>query len=383
MNVWEAVAAPGTDPGLVERMVARLIGPRGHPLQIADDAVALTEELPNLDPVPAAADRQALLERLAPAVNRTQADAARVVAEGWQRLGVRAALVGDPAYPARLAAGWPANAAPALMSWRGPEEGLPVRPTVAIVGARRATPYGTGIAAWLAETASNAGVMVVSGGAVGIDAAAHRAALDGPGRTAVYLGCGHAVGYPRAHATPGGLFARIVDAGGWLLSELPPDAGPRPPNVRARNRLVAGGADVVVVVEGGERSGTLRTAELAAELGVQVLAVPGDVRAPGSQAPHKLLRDGAAPCAGPEDVLEAIGVAWTGDAPADRTSTLPEPILAALKGAWPRPVRIDELARTTDVTPSRILAAVTRARVAGELAESPEGVRLRRAPQAR
>ncbi|MGH3442246.1 MAG: DNA-processing protein DprA, partial [Nitriliruptorales bacterium] len=305
-EVWEEVAAPGSDPELVERLVARLLGPRGHPVRIVDEAIVLTEEDSRFDPVVDGAQRRTLLERLAPPPGTTERDAARVVAAKWRELEVRVALPGDPAYPVRLATGWPANRAPALLAWRGPESGMPDRPSVAIVGARRATAYGTGIASWLAESASSAGVTVVSGGAVGIDAAAHRAALDGPGRTAVYLGCGHAVGYPRAHARSGGLFDHILAAGGWLLSELPPDVGPRPANVLARNRLVAGAVDVVVVVEGGARSGTLRTAEAAAERGVQVLAVPGDVRAPGSQAPHRLLRDGAAPCTGPDDLLTAV-----------------------------------------------------------------------------
>src|SRR5690606_1664623 len=129
-------------------------------------------------------------------------------------------------------------------------------------------------------------------GAVGIDAAAHRAALESGGTTTVVLGCGHGVPYPRAHAVPGGLFDRVLDTGGALASELLPDEPPRAWQVRARNRLVAALVDVVVVVEGGARSGSLLTATAAADRGVTVMAVPGDVRAPGSVAPHRLLAEG-------------------------------------------------------------------------------------------
>ncbi|MEX0869263.1 MAG: DNA-processing protein DprA, partial [Nitriliruptoraceae bacterium] len=139
-----------------------------------------------------------------------------------------------------------------------------------------------------------AGARVVSGGAVGVDAAAHHASLASPGGTTVVLGCGHQVSYPRPHARTGGLFAQVVASAGTVCSELLPYEPPRPGAVRARNRVVAGLADVVVVVEGGTHSGSLLTASAAAEWGRTVLAVPGDVRAPGSQAPHRLLAEGAA-----------------------------------------------------------------------------------------
>jgi len=148
---------------------------------------------------------------------------------------------------------------------------------------------------------------------------------------------------------------------------------------------VAGLADVVVVVEGGERSGALLTAGAAAERGRTVLAVPGDVRADGSVAPHRLLSEGAAPCTGPPDLLQALGGPRCGEpvalgVAAAGLSTLPDDVHALLAARWPRPVRIDELARTTARAIGPLLAAITRARVAGELAEGPEGVRLRRAP---
>lgn len=362
---WADVAAPGTDPALLAATVERLrrVGPAALGRVVRERA----------DAAPAASPTELLRAVVPPVLPAGTGDA-----EGWRRLGVRVALAGDPSYPDRLAAGWPHAGGPPLLAVRGPLP-LPAGPAVAIVGARRATSYGTGVAAWLAEAAAAAGATVVSGGAVGIDAAAHGAAVDAG--TVVVLGCGHDVAYPRPHATAGGLFARILDRGGWLVSEHLPGAPPVAHHVRARNRIVAALADVVVVVEGSDRSGALVTAGEAAQAGVPVLAVPGDVRRPGSAAPHLLLREGAAPCTSPDDLLAALSLVAPADgAPAAASSTLPAEVHAALARAWPRPLRLDVLAEHAGVPAGRLLALVTRARIAGELAEGADGVRLTRAP---
>lgn len=355
-------------------------------MQLATEAAGRAEE---------GRGRDALLDLIAPEPPPSAVPLAASVAASWSRLGVVAAAVGDPSYPSRLSSGWPATGGPPLLAWRGPAAGLPAGPAVAIVGARRATSYGTGVAGWLAEAAAESGCAVVSGGAVGIDAAAHAAAVSAGGPTAVVLGCGHAVSYPRVHAVGGGLFDRVLDAGGWLYSELPPEARPHPSNVLARNRLVAGMVDAVVVVEGGERSGTLRTAAAALDRGVPVLAVPGDVRAPGSAAPHRLLAEGAAPCSGPRDLLELVGgvgstedgregtsLTSSGEAVGGTTSVsvLPDDVRGVLEDRWPRPVRVDELAERVGSSVGGLLGTLTRARMAGEIAEAVDGVVLRRAP---
>ncbi len=376
---WNEVVAEGTDPALLTRVVGRLTLRGAEPRSLAQEALER-----HLRPQLAQTGRDDLLAALAPPLDREGRRRADEVAATWQRLGVLAALVGDPAYPDRLADGWPATGAPPMLAWRGPASGLPKGPAVSIVGARRATPYGTGVAAWLASAASEAGALVVSGGAVGVDAAAHGAAIGTDGSTVVVLGCGHAVDYPRAHARPEGLFTRMLDHGGWLLSELPPTAEPRPFRVLARNRLVAGLADVVVVVEGGSRSGSLRTATAALDRGVPVMAVPGDVRAPMSAAPHALLADGAAPCREPADLLEALQVAGADrdedDDDGEGLTVLPPEVRRELARRWPRPIRLDQLAEVSGVPAPRLLGALTRARVAGEVAQSAEGIRLTRDP---
>jgi DNA processing protein len=312
----------------------------------------------------------------------------------WERLGVRVAIVGDPAYPARLAEGWPSIDAPTLLAWRGVPP-ADTGPSVAIVGSRAASSYGVDVAAWLAEAVAAAGGRVVSGGAVGVDAAAHRAASGLPGGTTVVLGCGHAVTYPAAHARRGGLFDRVLADGGTLLCELLPEVSAHPGVIRARNRIVAGLAEVTVVVEGGSRSGALITATAAAERGRAVLAVPGDVRAAGSAAPLRLLSEGAEPCSSPGDVLAhlpritsmrqavrrdvPVGAARASLRGVGSSSGLDPSVVRLLERAWPRPVDVDELVQACGVEAGPLLTMLTHARIAGSLEDVAGGVRLRRA----
>lgn len=238
MTAWDQVAAAGTDPDLLADVVAALV---------ADESGMRRRVGDRLD----GGARPSAALRAAVGTPPLMDVGAGAVREHWHRRGVRVVLLGDSAWPDRLTT---VADPPPLLAVRG---AMPAtdRPTVAIVGARASTPYGRGVAAWLAEAAADAGVHVVSGGAVGIDAAAHGAAADHAGGTTVVLGCGHAIDYPRPHAAAGGLFQRVVDGGGGLVSEFLPMVRPRAHRVRGRNRLVAGLADVVVVVEGGARSG--------------------------------------------------------------------------------------------------------------------------------
>jgi DNA processing protein len=370
MTAWDDLAAAGTDPNLLVDVVGALI---------ADESGTRRRVADLLDQ---GADPGAALRRAVGTPPLVDVGAGEV-RDRWRRHGVRVVLLGDPVWPDRLTT---VADPPPLLAMRGAMPDAE-RPTVAIVGARASTPYGRGVAAWLAEAAADAGVHVVSGGAVGIDAAAHGAAAELPGRTTVVLGCGHAINYPRPHASAGGLFDRVVDGGGGLMSEFLPMTRPQAHRVRGRNRLVAGLADVVVVVEGGARSGSLVTANAAADRGVTVLAVPGDVRAPGSAAPHRLLSEGAMPCTRPADLLDALGLMATGP-PTDpstgraRTtpSVLPGEVRDALATAWPRPVAVQDLAQQAHIDTGQLLAALTRARVAGEVAQTASGVVLRRPP---
>ena len=180
----------------------------------------------------------------------------------------------------------------------------PSGPRAAIVGSRRPSPYGEAVAEQLAADLARAGVVVISGLALGIDAAAHRGALVGGGVTVAVMGTGVDIVYPAAH---GKLAEDILTAGGALVSQFPDGTTPRRHNFPARNWTMAALSDVVVVVEAAERSGALITAEAALDLHKEVMAVPGSVFSPLSVGTHALIRDGAGLVQNARDVLAALG----------------------------------------------------------------------------
>jgi DNA processing protein len=169
---------------------------------------------------------------------------------------------------------------------------VPALPALAIVGARKATPYGLSLARRFARRAAQRGLVVVSGGAIGCDQAAHRGALEGGGLTVVVLGCGADVVYP---ARAGGLFEQVVASGGAILSEAPWGSSPSRWSFRTRNRLIAGLAQATLIVEAGLPSGTFSTADDTLAQGKEVLAVPGSIFARESQGSNHLIAQGAIP----------------------------------------------------------------------------------------
>ena len=181
-------------------------------------------------------------------------------------------------------------------------DGLEPGTAVTIVGSRRATSYGREVARELAREVSAAGLVVVSGLAFGIDACAHRGALDAGGRTLAVLGCGPDTSYPAAHRS---LWRRVAETGA-VVSELPPGSTPWRWTFSARDRIVAALAGMTVVVEAAARSGSLITADLAAELGRDLGAVPGPVTSRASAGPNELLAGGACVVRDGQDVLDAM-----------------------------------------------------------------------------
>jgi DNA processing protein len=175
---------------------------------------------------------------------------------------------------------------------------------VAIVGSRRPTPYGEAVAERLASDLAAAGAIVVSGLARGIDAAAHRGALDGGGITVAVLGTGVDVVYPAENSA---LAAELLERGGALVSEFADGTPPRRGHFPKRNWTMAALSDAVVVVEAAEGSGALITAEAALALGKEVMAVPGSIFSPLSVGSHQLLRDGAGLVQNARDVLAVLG----------------------------------------------------------------------------
>lgn len=177
---------------------------------------------------------------------------------------------------------------------------------VAVVGSRNATGYGTQLARSFGGVLARAGVTVTSGLARGIDGAAHEAVVSASGQAIAVLGCGIDRWYPASHRRLG---ESIVECGGAIVSEYPPGTPPAPWRFPVRNRIISGLSEAVVVVEAAERGGALITARLAADQGRTVLAVPGDVDRPTAIGANKLIRDGALPVLGPDDLLAVVETA--------------------------------------------------------------------------
>lgn len=207
-------------------------------------------------------------------------------------------------YPERVAN---APGAPLVLFGRGASAPLDRRrPTIAIVGSRRASSSSRAFAREIACELARRGALVVSGLAFGVDAEAHEGALES-GRaesTVAVVAHGLDIVYPTPHAE---LAARIIDAGGAVVSEYEPTEPPRRAHFLARNRIVAALADATVVVQAGERSGSLVTVRYAAEYGREVGVVPGPVWDSGFAGSHRLIRDGATLVASVEDVIELLG----------------------------------------------------------------------------
>jgi len=305
-----------------------------------------------------------------------RADAARL-REAERRLagcGARLVPFGADAYPERLAV---LEDAPPVLAVRGDVAALGER-AVAIVGSRAATAYGLHVARRVAAELGAAGVVVVSGLARGVDAAAHEACLEAGGRTLAVQACGPDRVYPAAHRR----LADRIAASGAVLSEFPPGTQPRPAFFPLRNRLISALARAVVVVEARERSGSLVTARHAADQGVEVFAVPGPITAPTSVGTNTLLRDGAAPLLDAADLFAALAwprtprAARDGGAfarPAASSALLSEDATAILAALAHEPAASDALARRLGRPPSALAAPLVELELAGRIAADRDG----------
>jgi DNA processing protein len=221
---------------------------------------------------------------------------------------------------------------------------------VAIVGSRSCSALGREVAHDLGRRLAGAGLPVVSGAANGIDEASHRGALAAPGRTVAVLGSGIDVAYPRSNAA---LLDRIL-ASGTVVSEYPPGVPAVPRNFPARNRIVAGLARALVVVEGAGKSGSRISVDHALDLGRDVFAVPGPVTSPLAEVPLALIREGATMIRGAGDLLDDLGITWSPHAP---PVDLPERERLVLE-ALTAPVPADALARDAGLSLSDTLTAL-------------------------
>lgn len=238
-------------------------------------------------------------------------------------------------------------------------DGLEPFEAVTIVGARRATSYGREVARELGRELASAGLVVVSGLAFGIDACAHRGALDA-GRTIAVLGCGPDVAYPATHRS---LWRQICERG-LVISELPPGATPWRWTFPARNRIMAALAGMTVVVEAAARSGSLITTDLAADLGRDLGAVPGPVTSRASAGPNALLASGAHVVRDAQDVLDAM--LGPGRRQIDRRAPDLDPDLQiALSAVEAGAASCDAVAAATDLSGPAAATALARLELLG------------------
>ena len=275
----------------------------------------------------------------------------------------------DPAYPGLLEE---LPDAPPLLFIEG-NPSLLERPQLAMVGSRRASRPGLDNATAFARSLARGGFVITSGLALGIDGAAHQGALDVDGGTVAVLGTGIQQLYPKRHL---GLAARIVEAGGALVSELPLDCPPQAANFPRRNRIISGLSLGVLVVEASPSSGSLITARLAAEQGREVYAIPGSIHHPGARGCHQLIRQGAALVESVEDVLQALR-GWqqvSSPTPAQPKATS-HPLLRQLHAA---PMSSERLAAAVGQPLAQVLAELTELEIDGRVA-SENGMWVARA----
>lgn len=297
--------------------------------------------------------------------------------EAGARLGARLMVLGDADYPDMLAALDP----PPPLLWTLGDASLMARPCIAVVGARIASAGGQRIARGLSQQLGEAGHVVVSGLARGIDAAAHTGAL--PTGTVAVLGGGVDDIYPPDNAD---LYAQIAEQG-CVVSESPVGARAQAKDFPRRNRIISGLSRGVIVVEAELRSGSLITARLAGEQGRDVFAVPGSPLDPRSRGPNELLRQGAILCEGLEDVERAFSTLRTlrEPGPDNPFEGAPDEIEAALiervAGLLsPTPTPRDELARALGLPIGTVAAALLELNLVGRAELLPGGLTAARSP---
>ena len=319
------------------------------------------------DPGPGVVQLPLVLPPGRPTPGRSWRDAAqRVEPEEWwepiARRGIRVTWPGDRSYPAQLASD---PSPPGVLFWRGSLQCL-TRPCVAVIGTRSATPDGRAVAFELGRDLAASGICVVSGLALGIDGAVHTGVLasedaeDFAGPVGV-AASGVDVPYPRQHT---GLWERVANAGAVISENLPgrPAQAWRFPS---RNRVIAGLARLVVVVESHAGGGSMITVEAALERGIEVRVVPGPVHSSASAGTNQLLYDGPGPVRNARDVLDALGI-FRPDPVADAAGPRSAGGVAAAVG-W-RPASLGQIMGRTGMTAAETVRALERLEAAGQVA---------------
>ncbi len=348
-------------PGLGARRLAALLSRFGSGSEVLRASMMEVAEVEGIT-------RAAASAILSPPLTEAQALHDRAAAKGHRTL-----VPCDPDYPGQLRS---IPDPPVMLFAVGNVDVLALR-SVAVVGSRKHTRYGADVAKRIGEVAASAGIPVVSGMARGLDAIAQTAALDAGGTSIGVLGTGADIIYPWENTA---LFKRM-EIEGLLLTEHPPGDRGFPGAFPRRNRLISGLAQVLVVVEAAEASGTLVTVTSALEQGREVLVVPGPITSPASQGTNRLICDGATPLLAAEDILSAFGLAAT----APRTTALMPPpgnlspdearLFAALSG---EARHVDDIALTAGLPIGLVLGTLLGLELGGVVEQVPGNLYRRR-----
>jgi DNA processing protein len=313
--------------------------------------------------------RAAIGDTLATALASHDADAEIDAALAWAaEAGNHLITLADPAYPRALLT----SADPPILLYAKGNTALLQKPMLAVVGSRNATRQGELDAEAFSASLAQAGMTIVSGMALGIDAAAHRGGLKGKGSTIAVIGTGIDRIYPARNAE----LARQIADSGLIISEFPLGMGPLAHNFPRRNRIIAGLGQGCLVVEAAERSGSLITARLAAEAGREVFAIPGSIHSALARGCHQLIRQGAKLVESAADILEELK--WEGvvrPPPLVDTETTPPTAeeLKVINALGDAPCDLEGLAARCGLTPDALLAMLLSMELDGRIASLPGG----------
>lgn len=249
---------------------------------------------------------------------------------------------------------------PASLYAKGNLDLLKHKPRVGIVGARKFTPYGKRITDEIASNLARAGVVVVSGLALGVDSIAHKSAIEAGGQTIAVLPCGIETVYPSSHRN---LAMQILQRNSLLISEYEGKKLPARYNFLERNRIIASLSDILIITEAANASGSLHTAGFAMDMGIQIMAVPGNIDSPYSGGCNKLIQNGAYPLVSVDDVLIALGI----NSKAKQLEYIPENNIEKLLLDHIKSGRnnINEILLLTDMTSSEIQTTLTILEIKG------------------
>ncbi|MGM0433749.1 MAG: DNA-processing protein DprA [Pseudomonadota bacterium] len=381
MTVMERPTLPGPETGDAHHLLALLPGMNPEHWQVVLDQLEDPTQLLAMTPDSLRAlglppsTRRTLNAWQAQGLEPTTRQRLDHARQQCDALGIRVIHWRDPEYPEVLRH---IHGPPPVLYCRGDISALS-RPCLAMVGSRHASRDGLNHARRFAHALAEGGFSVVSGLALGIDGAAHKGALEGSGATVGILANGVDRPYPRRHET---LAHDMLQAGGLLVSELPPGTPARSHLFPQRNRLISGLCRGVLVVEAGLRSGSLITARLAMEQGREVFAIPGSIHQPSVRGCHRLIREGAVLVETVEDIVWELGV-WeslpTRAEPAGETAPahLDEDSRRVLDAVTYEPVDSDRLCRATGMAATDLLQALLLLEMEGLVESTPGGYRRR------